>query len=119
MVRVCVRGAGGEFVGKVVGDHFAAELYFACILYGRAYETAIHWWLPVNVDDIHRAHLADERRVEEKGKRVWKRRVKNDLGDCEKNQRVLAGIVEEVLDELRAERATQEATAENVKGVNR
>lgn len=93
-------------------DHFAADLYFACILYGRAYETPIYWWLPTNIDDHYRAHLTDERRVEENGKRIWKRRVKNDLGDCEKNQRVLAGIVEEILDEIRAERAAAIAADE-------
>lgn len=85
-------------------DHFAADLYFGCILYGKTYDTPIHWWLPVNVDQTYRDHLTDERRIEENGKRIWKRRVKNDLGDCEKNQRVLADIVEDVMDDVRAER---------------
>jgi len=89
-------------------DHFAADLYFACILYGRAFDTPIYWWLPVNVSEAYRKHLTDERRIEENGKRVWKRRVKNDLGDCEKNQRVLAGVVEELLDEIRAARRAEE-----------
>jgi phage terminase large subunit GpA-like protein len=92
-------------------DHFAADLYFACILYGRAFDTPIYWWLPVNVSDAYRKHLTDERRIEENGKRIWKRRVKNDLGDCEKNQRVLAGVVEELLDEIRAARRAAEEVA--------
>jgi phage terminase large subunit GpA-like protein len=93
-------------------DHFAADLYFGCILYGKSYDTDIYWWLPTNTDATYRAHLTDERRVEEDGKRVWKRRVKNDLGDCEKNQRVLSGVIEEILDEVRAERrAAEEAVA--------
>lgn len=86
-------------------DFFAADLYYACILHGASHGVPVNWWLPTNIDATYKAHLSDERQVEENGKRVWKRRVKNDLGDCEKNQRVLAGKVEEALDEVRAARA--------------
>jgi len=90
-------------------DHFCADLYYAFIFFGALVDkTPVHWWLPINTDATYKAHLCDERRVVENGKRVWKRRVKNDLGDCEKNQRVLAGIVEELLDEIRAERRAAE-----------
>lgn len=93
-------------------DFFARDLYFNCILHGNCYGAPINWWLPTNVDAVYKRHLSDERLVEEHGKRIFKTRVKNDLGDTEKNHRVLSGKVEERLDEIRAARAAEEAKSE-------
>lgn len=90
-------------------DLFASNLYYDCILHGAAHGVPINWWVPANIDSDYKTQMVDEQKVEENGKPIWKRRVKNDIGDTEKNQRVLSGQVEERLDLIREARLTEEA----------
>lgn len=93
-------------------DHFAADLYWACIKEGKLHDTVVHWWLPANIDEDYRKQLTDEYWGEKDGKKKWLTRTDNNhLGDCEKNQRVLAGSVEQQLDDLREQRAAAAAKA--------
>ncbi len=94
-------------------DYFACNLYYDCIKDGATIAGTIYWWLPVNVDRHYKTQLTDELQIEKDGRRVWDSRTKNNhLGDCEKQQRVLSGFVEEILDGHRAERAAVEKAAE-------
>lgn len=92
-------------------DLFAANLYYDCILNGSSNGVPINWWLPANIDAEYKKQMCDEHRTEENGKPVWKRRVKNDIGDTEKNHRVLSGEIEETLDKIRDARTAAEAEA--------
>jgi hypothetical protein len=94
-------------------DYFACNLYYDCIKDGASVAGPVFWWLPVNCDAHYKAHLTDETQVEKDGRRVWTSRTKNNhLGDCEKQQRVMAGFVEECLDGHRAEAGARRTAAE-------
>ncbi|MEQ1862235.1 MAG: terminase gpA endonuclease subunit [Chthoniobacteraceae bacterium] len=94
-------------------DYFAADLYYSCVRDGvNGVGDAVQWWLPADLDKDYRTQLCAERQVEENQRLVWKAFGDNHLGDCEKMQRVLSGTIEEMLDEIRAERAAGAAKKE-------
>lgn len=93
-------------------DFFTAQLYYTCIKDGtNSVGDPVSWYLPVNIDDTYRKHLTSERQVEKHGKRMWEAFGPNHLGDGEKMQEVLRDTIEETLDQIRAERLTEEAKA--------
>jgi hypothetical protein len=95
-------------------DFFAAQLYYNCIKDGNnSVGDLIHWWLPLDIDQHYRTQLTSERRVEEHGKMIWKAFGDNHLGDCEKMQEVLRDTVELRLNEIREERAEEEAVTDS------
>ncbi|MEQ1862791.1 MAG: terminase gpA endonuclease subunit [Chthoniobacteraceae bacterium] len=89
-------------------DYFAADLYYTCIKDGFTIaengQKPVLWWLPRTLDRHYREQLTAERQVEENARVVWKPFGPNHLGDCEKEQRVVADTIERRLSRLREER---------------
>jgi hypothetical protein len=97
-------------------DFFTSDLYYNCIKEGKTHTDPVYWWLPANIDSHYRRQLTDTYQREENGKRIWDTRTKNDhLSDCEKNQRVLSGKIEETFEELREARHESEVAAKKKK----
>lgn len=86
---------------------------FCQILYRRAIkDRKLHRLLPADLGQDFIDQLTDEHTVMENGRLVWKARRKNNhLGDSWKLQEVLAGTVEEALDDARLRRRIAEEAA--------
>lgn len=88
-------------------DYFAQRVYRQIIK-----DRKFIRYLPRDLDADFIEQLTDERTVWEKGKLIWKAmKKKNHLGDCWKENEVLEGTVEEVLDGMRLERMKLEEDA--------
>ncbi|MES2570582.1 MAG: terminase gpA endonuclease subunit [Verrucomicrobiota bacterium] len=86
-------------------DWFKQELYYHHIKEARSL-----WWLPTNLDTDYIAQLTAERTEKQHGKLVWvvEGEQGNHIGDTEKMHCILAGKVEEFLEDIRIQHAIEE-----------